>query len=134
MKNKNNFISWDFVEIWDIDNGQTYPFLLGFGSSYGGGSGTAEDPYQIWTAEQMYAIGLNNYDCNKSFKLMTDIDMSEYTEIDYKPIGIYYYVPFSGSFDGADHVIYNLTYNSTSTNYVGLFAQTDFGAVITSEW
>lgn len=130
MKDKGNFISWDFEETWDIDNGQTYPFLLGFGAIYGGGNGTAEDPYQIWTAEQMHVIGLNNYDWNKSFKLMTDIDMGDYTGSEYKIIGQFWSVPFSGSFDGGNHIIYNLTYSSASADHAGLFGYTDIGVEI----
>jgi len=35
---------------------------ISFGDVYGGGSGTDTDPYQIWTAEQMNEIGINqNY-------------------------------------------------------------------------
>jgi len=35
---------------------------------YGGGSGTAEDPYLIYTAEQMNSIGLYYEDSDKYFK------------------------------------------------------------------
>jgi hypothetical protein len=45
---------------------------------YGGGTGTAEDPYQIWTAEQMNEIGLNLDDWDKYFILAADIDLSGY--------------------------------------------------------
>jgi len=48
-------------------------------AKYGGGSGTAEDPYLINTAEQMNAIGANWDDWDKHFKLMADIDLSSYT-------------------------------------------------------
>ena len=36
-------------------------------ATYGGGSGTAEDPYQIWTPEQMNTIGANPYDWTMPF-------------------------------------------------------------------
>ena len=36
-------------------------------TSYGGGSGTAEDPYQIWTAEQLIDIGLNSVGLRQVF-------------------------------------------------------------------
>ena len=36
---------------------------------YGGGSGTEEDPYQIWTAEQMNAIGANEGDWDRHLNL-----------------------------------------------------------------
>ena len=49
-----------------------------FGGTYGGGSGTAEDPYQIWTAEQMQAMGSETNDWDKHFILMDDIDLAQY--------------------------------------------------------
>ncbi len=36
-------------------------------AKYAGGSGTAEDPYLIATAEQMNAVGLNPEDWDKHF-------------------------------------------------------------------
>ena len=45
-------------------------------AKYGGGSGTAENPYLIYTAEQMNSIGVNPDDFNKHFKLMADIDLA----------------------------------------------------------
>ena len=42
---------------------------------YGGGLGTLEDPYQIWTPEQMNQIGLHSEDWDKHFALMADIDL-----------------------------------------------------------
>ncbi|MEN6307420.1 MAG: GLUG motif-containing protein [Anaerohalosphaeraceae bacterium] len=90
-------------------------------ATYGGGSGTAEDPYQIWTPQEMNTIGLNSGDWGSHFKLMTDIDMSIYTGTQYKIIGnstTY----FTGTFDGNGHVIRNLTYTTTeAVNYVGVF-------------
>jgi hypothetical protein len=82
---------------------------------YGGGSGTLEDPYQIWTAEQMNTIGLNKEDWNKSFILMADIDLSAFTGTQYNRIGDYYGVLFSGIFDGNGHVIINFNYMTEST-------------------
>ncbi|UCG56823.1 MAG: hypothetical protein JSU70_18395 [Phycisphaerales bacterium] len=45
-------------------------------AKYGGGTGTPEDPHQIWTAEQMNQIGLHAEDWDKHFKLMADIDLA----------------------------------------------------------
>ena len=66
-------------------------------ATYGGGSGTAEDPYQIWTPEQMNTIGLNSADWDKHFKLMADIDMSVYTGTQYNIIGTAWNTPFTGT-------------------------------------
>jgi len=102
---------------------------ISLGATYGGGSGTAEDPYQIWTPEQMNTIGANSADWDKHFKLMDNIDMSAYTGTQYNIIGNET-IKFTGTFDGQNHVIHNLTYNTTEKKeYVGLFGYTS-GAVI----
>ncbi len=48
-------------------------------AKYGGGSGTANDPYQIWTAGQMNEIGLNEIHWDKYFKLIADINLAGFT-------------------------------------------------------
>jgi hypothetical protein len=91
-------------------------------ATYGGGSGTAESPYEIWTPEQMNTIGANSDDWNKHFKLMADIDMSAYTGTQYNIIGTDYNTPFTGTFNGNEHKISHLTYVTTVfAEYVGLF-------------
>ena len=64
--------------------------LAGFPAQaqYGGGSGEPNDPYLIYTAEQMNEIGLHEEDWDKHFKLMADIDLSAYTGTDFNIIGI----------------------------------------------
>jgi hypothetical protein len=90
-------------------------------ATYGGGTGTAESPYEIWTPEQMNTIGLNPADWGKSFKLMTDINMSIYTGTEYNIIGNST-TKFTGTFDGDGHKISNLNYVTTATIHdVGLF-------------
>jgi len=91
---------------------------------YGGGNGTADDPYQIWTPEQMNTIGLNPDDWSKHFKLMNNIDMSAYTGIQYNIIGNEK-TPFSGIFDGDGHIINNLAYTTIEDiAYIGMFGRT----------
>jgi hypothetical protein len=99
-----------------------------FAATYGGGSGTAADPYQIWTPQQMNTIGANPADWDKHFRLMGDIDMSIYTGTQYNIIGNST-TPFTGSFDGNGHVISNLTI-ATSTDYIGLFGYVGSGGQI----
>ena len=57
------------------------------GAKYGGGTGGPNDPYLIYTAEQMNEIGANRKEWDKHFKLMADIDLSAYAERDFKIIG-----------------------------------------------
>ncbi|MDH4240175.1 MAG: hypothetical protein OEW48_11485 [Phycisphaerae bacterium] len=94
-------------------------------AKYGGGSGTPEDPYLIYTAEQMNAIGADQNDWDKHFKLMANLDLGQFTGEEFNIIG--YYVsysnnkPFSGVFDGNGHTISNFSYTSTGTSYIGVF-------------
>ena len=93
---------------------------------YGGGSGTSENPYQIWTAAQLNAIGPNTGDYDKYFILMDDIDLAgvNWNRIGYQqldpPNTIY---RFNGTFDGNDYVISNLSWSSNDENlaYIGMF-------------
>jgi len=109
-----------------------------FAATYGGGSGTEDDPYQIWTAEQLNTIGANTSDWSKYFILEADINMSSYTGTSYNRIGLITTaggVPiiksFTGYFNGNGYVIKNLTYTTTaSTTYVGMFGITGSSAVI----
>ena len=100
---------------------------------YGGGTGTAEDPYQIWTAAQMNAIGTEPNDWSKHFKLMADLDLSGFDgnngrptfniiAPDTKPANLYYQgIAFTGVFDGGGHKLSHLTIQGAS--YLGLFAE-----------
>ncbi len=89
-------------------------------AQYGGGSGEPNDPYLIYTAEQLNEIGLHEDDWDKHFKLMADIDLSGYTGTNFNIIGSLY-GSFGGVFDGSGHTISNFTYTSTDTNRIGLF-------------
>jgi len=88
---------------------------------YGGGSGTAQDPYLIYTAEQMNTIGANSADWDKHFKLMADIDLSSFKEEGFNIIGTSLANPFTGVFDGNGKKILNFTRTCTDTDYIGLF-------------
>ncbi|MHC4069876.1 MAG: GLUG motif-containing protein [Planctomycetota bacterium] len=105
-------------------------------AKYGGGKGTAADPYQIWNAEQMQSIGRSTADWGKHFVLMEDIDLGGYTGTSYNIIGEFTgwgdprNNPFAGVFDGNGHTISNFTYDSNETDYIGLFGYVD-GATAT---
>jgi len=96
-------------------------------AEYGGGTGEPNDPYLIFDANQMNAIGADSNDWDKHFILMADIDLSTFTETDFNIIGERYYDggwienPFTGVFDGSGHTISNFSYTSTGTDYIGLF-------------
>jgi hypothetical protein len=91
---------------------------------YGGGSGTLGDPYLIYTAEQMQAIGTEPNDWNAHFKLMANINLGGYTGSSFNMIGGSGHPDpdpmFHGVFDGNWHTISNFTY-SDSAPYIGIF-------------
>ncbi|NIP24118.1 MAG: hypothetical protein GWN67_07980 [Phycisphaerae bacterium] len=119
---------WDFENVWWILEGTGYPRLC-WEDKYGGGSGRPNDPYLIYTAEQMNTIGACKRDWDKHFKLMADIDLSGYAGTSFNIIG--YRVsssdnkPFTGVFNGNGHTISNFTYTSTDIDYIGLFGYVD---------
>jgi hypothetical protein len=97
-------------------------------AKYGGGTGEPNDPYLIYTAEQLNTIGTEPNDFDKHFKLMADIDLSIYTASEFNIIGKNWQKPFIGFFDGNNHTISNFTYSSTEERCIGLFSYvSDFG-------
>ncbi len=81
-------------------------------AQYAGGTGEPNDPYLIYTAEQMNAIGSEPNDWDRHFRLMADIDLSG---VDFNPIGYWQQGvdadsrAFTGVFDGNAKSIVNLT-------------------------
>jgi|GEM_PF-792474 len=95
---------------------------------FGGGTGEANDPYQIWTGEQFNNIGLYPNRWGKDYKLMDDISLAGYTGSSYNRIGVAALFsgdgPFDGVFDGDFHSISGFSYFATSSSkdtYIGLF-------------
>jgi hypothetical protein len=105
----------------------------GIAGTYGGGIGTAEDPYIISDPNHMQAIGLKPEDMDKHFLLVNDIDLSAFDGQDgraaFNMIGVYG-SSFTGVFDGGGHVISNYTYISDSTYEAAMFMFLDDGAEI----
>jgi len=76
------------------------------------------DATPIYTKEQLAAINSNSTTLSKNYILMNDITLSGY----WTPIGSYNpSKPFTGTFDGAGHVISGLSINDPSAIYQGLF-------------
>jgi hypothetical protein len=131
MQMASTFICWGYEPVWTIDEGVDYPRLIWENKPgelitvpsdlYGGGSGEADDPFLIYTAEQLNEISFNSCHLDRHFKLMADIDLAGFTGTSFNIIGIDYYSPFSGVFDGNGRKIFNFTYTSTDRNYIGLF-------------
>jgi hypothetical protein len=96
-------------------------FCIPAWGKYGGGSGTHEEPYLIYDANQMNSIGADSSDWDKCFKLMADIDLSVFTGTNFNIIGTNWDNVFTGVFDGNGHIISNFIYTSTNRQYIGLF-------------
>jgi hypothetical protein len=92
---------------------------------YGGGSGEPNDPFLIYDANHMQAIGADANDWDKCFKLMADVDLGQFTGTEFNIIGFDYWNAFTGVFDGNDHMISNFTCDSNDMDYIGLFGYVD---------
>jgi parallel beta-helix repeat protein len=104
-------------------------------AQYGGGTGEPNDPYLIYTAEHMNAIGTEPNDWDKHFKLMADIDLSPFSynsaliAPDVDPCDPSFRgTSFTGIFDGNGYTILHLTI--TGGGYLGLFGQSEAGAEV----
>jgi hypothetical protein len=141
MQTANTFLSWGACgPVWTIDEGRDYPHLAwenlpGFvitGPTYGGGAGTFEDPYLIYTAEELNTIGLSFCDRDKHFKIMTDIDLSGLDGKDgrsaFNIIGTSDDNAFTGVFDGNGYTILHLTI--AGEDNLGLFGYLGSGAEV----
>jgi hypothetical protein len=119
---------------WVINDGIDYPHLAWENS--GGepipesqpvpllGSGTEQDPYQVWTADDFVLLSWYATVLDKHIALMADLDLS----------GIMLYIvgdlgPFTGVFEGNGHIIRNAVINQPENNYVGLFGCLDCGQI-----
>ncbi len=143
-------LGWDFANIWEMPVGAEAPALRGFGEggatppaetpsdawngtiagSFGGGDGTAANPYLIYTGAQLAYLAqqTNNGTTFEGcyFKLMNNIDLAglEWTPIGKGALTDATTAPdncFKGIFDGNHKVIYNLTITSGTTTHFGLF-------------
>jgi hypothetical protein len=119
---------------------RTIPFLIAVCflslpayAKYSGGSGTAQDPYQIATAADLILLGESPADYDKHFLLTADINLDPnlpgrkvfdkaVIAPDTDPVKDYYQgTSFNGIFDGSGHTISHLTI--TGGSCLGLFGQ-----------
>ena len=137
MKMASTFINWGTCEsVWTINEGIDYPRLI-WEEKPGElifffplqGTGEPNNPYLIYTAEDMNIMGLFPCRWDHHFILANDINMSAYTGSMYNIIGNYK-TPFAGSFDGNGRRIFNFTHTSGNTNYIGLFGYVGIGGEV----
>ncbi|GAI18171.1 unnamed protein product, partial [marine sediment metagenome] len=106
-------------------------------AKYGGGTGEPNDPYLIFDANQMNAIGADSDDWDKCFRLMADVDLGGFTYTtaviapDTYEYGDFDGTAFTGVFDGNNHKIINLTIDDggARNDYLGLFGYIGDGEV-----
>ncbi|MCU0913085.1 MAG: hypothetical protein MUC88_00805 [Planctomycetes bacterium] len=117
-------------------------FVLPAQAKYSGGSGTAQDPYQIATAADLIALGETPGDYDKHFVMTADIDLDPnlpgrkvfdkaVIAPDTDPNDKYSQfqgTPFTGVFDGDGHTISHLTIKGG--DHLGLFGRLASGADI----
>ena len=139
---------WDFVEeeenglddIWTM--GPTgYPILFSHINNYSGGAGTMNDPYQIGSMSDLLALGQTPLDYDKCFVLRNHIDLdpnlpgcrcfdSAVIAWNIETGSEFRGIPFTGTFDGNDFCIQNLTIDSP-LDFLGLFGVTGENALLT---
>jgi hypothetical protein len=119
MKQQSSFAGWDFFTIWDIVEGQAYPFFKS-----GVGTGTPDDPYRIATKADLLTMAADASYYNECYILTADINM----EGQVFTTAIIAASDFTGTFDGNGHKITDFTINGGDD--VGLFGQISFGGSV----
>jgi len=88
------------------------------------GSGTAGDKYKVSTLDHLLWISTNGASWGSDFEQTANIDAAATftwnSGAGFIPIGNFAYM-FTGSYNGNNHTISNLTINRSSTDYIGLF-------------
>ena len=120
MKKTVTFVDWDFVNIWAIVEGETYPYLQVLGQPVAPPAVVVEK--KIRSLSDLNKIGRDwEYPMNGHYTLMVDIDASETINWDegkgFKPIILL------GRFNGNNHVIRNVYINRPEEYEVGLFGR-----------
>ena|GEM_PF-1015450 len=156
MQTARTFLIWgtcDNEGVWTIDEGKDCPRLgwedrpgeairLARLSDLLQGTGTEDDPFLIYTPEELNRVGLFPCQWDKHFRLMADIDLSALDGKDGRPAfniiapgrapgsGNFLGTPFTGVFDGNDHGIWHLTETVTDGGCAGLFGGLGSGAEV----
>lgn len=99
--------------------------LMTFAQFSGSGNGTEADPYLIYNETQLSQMANFLNQEGVVFKLMKDLDLTNWIEENnprqgWVPVGVES-TPFKGKFYGNNHKVTGLSINRASSNYVGFF-------------
>lgn len=108
--------------------------LLTFAQFSGSGSGTESDPYLIFNPIQLNQMRNFLNTSGVYFKLMNDVDLTDFLEDEnptqgWQPVGTSS-SKFKGILDGNGKTIKNLWIKRASSSYIGLFGYTDGATII----
>ena len=130
MVKQTGYNSWNFSEIWNIDEGTSFAYLRDMPKPnnvvlrniqrdkiYANGDGSQQNPYIIRTVAQLKAI---KYDRFAYYRLGNNINLSS---IEDWPMICNILFPFKGELDGYNYTISNLEIENSSGTYMGLFAK-----------
>ena len=136
-------ISEGYPVLREYYNGKSGEIWSGaIAENYAGGDGTAENPYLIETAEQLYKMVYENCvpgNVAKDYKLTADIRLNntdgetwyERSDINLWHIVHVYSFSFAGHFDGDGHTVAGIRTASESGNaYAGLFPVLEMGSSV----
>lgn len=132
MRTMTVYNGWDFEQIWTLNEGQSYPYLKNLkiptkaiselpANVITQGNGTVDQPYEIFTKQQLKHI---RYNLEAHYKIQDDIDL---IGENWLPIGTKEQ-PFTGTFNGNGYKISNLFIGSNDS-YIGLLGSISSGIV-----
>ena len=149
MLKQGTFQGYDFVNVWAIQEGVSYPYFKGMDPILPGmlvddgtvnvlaGAGTETVPYKIYDYDDLKYIGKYEYGLDAYYKLMGNINATvsfkENCNADstvckgFEPIG-----KFSGVFIGNNKIIAGLNINRPDEDSVGLFRALAKGAKVSN--
>ena len=149
MLKQGTFQGYDFVNVWTIQEGVSYPYFKGMDPILPGmlvddgtvnvlaGAGTEIDPYKIYDYDDLKYVGKYEYGLDAYYKLMGNINakasFKENCNADstlckgFEPIG-----EFSGVFIGNNKIIAGLNINRPDEDSVGLFRALAKGAKVSN--
>ncbi len=120
MKQQATYVDWEFPDVWAIEEGVSYPYLVALEDIKELDSFPLVKTKEISSVKELSKIGLSpDYPWWWNYELKTDIDASDTINWDdgkgFKPLQL------AGQFNGNGHIIQGLYINRPEEDKVGLF-------------